>query len=73
MGRTIAIILSALLFSIIGLLTGYFAAERLPQPTGIDDELIVVSVAPPVVGAVLGLIVGCIAAAFGKWFGTKGN
>ncbi len=73
MFKTIAVIVSTVLFSLIGLLAGYVAMSHIdPGPgdqysgnsTGLGMMLLVFG--PTFAGAILGLVVGCVAVFVGK-------
>jgi hypothetical protein len=66
MARFIAIIASAVIFALIGLGAGFLAIENLAKENVSasirDTNVMVLSIAPTIGGAVLGLIIGSIAA-----------
>jgi hypothetical protein len=67
MGRTIAILISAIVFSIIGFLAAYLGMELPPEGSTAwprRDEVIVARLAAPAIGAGIGLFIGVIAAMF---------
>ena len=67
MGKTVAVIISAVVFSVIGLLTSIFALSPIEEmgaeaTGGLDAfTIMVVKFAAPAVGAVVGLFIGCVA------------
>jgi hypothetical protein len=73
MVRFIAIIVSAIVFALIGLGAGFLAIENLNDPQQPDVvepasslHVMILAIAPTIGGAVLGLVVGCIAALITK-------
>lgn len=65
MGKTLAIIFSTIAFTLVGLAIAYMAPRDIPS---MDEELLVaLTFGPPVAGGLFGLVVGCIATAWGSW------
>ena len=71
MGKMIVIVISAVLFAVIGLVAGIFAMNQLPNPERIEDSTIALAFLPPAIGAIVGLVVGCVAAAAGRFLTPK--
>lgn len=72
MAKMLTIIGCAGLFALLGLLSGYVAVAHLPErENGYSFFVILLSVLPPLLGSVLGLVVGCVALFIANKVGTK--
>jgi hypothetical protein len=69
----IVILCSAAVFAVIGLTAAYMISSQARQGHGSLNgaEIAAFFVALPLVGTVIGLVVGCVAAYFGRKFGDR--
>ena len=66
MCRAIAIMLCALVFSLVGLGASGLATSNY-KAANKPDATLVITFAPPAVGGAFGLFVGCVAVVLGSW------
>ena len=71
MAKMIIIVVSAVIFAVIGLAAGIFAMMQLPPPDRVEDSTIALAFAPPAIGAIVGLVIGCVPAAAGRFLTAK--
>jgi hypothetical protein len=72
MGRVAVVLISSLLFALIGLAIGHLCVDTVratSQPNRLDEDFVLICyMAPPAVGAVLGFVISFIAL---KWAGVS--
>lgn len=63
MFKSILVVSSTVIFTILGMFTGYIAVEQAEDLS--SEERMITLIACPLIGAIIGIAVGCVAAFLG--------